>query len=57
LKRRLKMRVGGLPEKMSASSINIGNNEGNNEDDTKMILLRIQGAILRRFDNNKKRLH
>jgi hypothetical protein len=51
------MRVGGLPEKMGASSIDIGNNEGNNEDDTKMILLRIQGAILRRFDNYKKRVH
>ena len=36
--------------------INIGDNEDNNKDDT-MILLRIQGAHLRRFDKYKKRLH
>jgi len=33
-----------------------GNNKDDNEDNTK-ILLRIQGADLRRFDNYKKRFH
>ncbi len=36
--------------------IDIGNNKDNNEDDTD-ILLRVQGADLRRFDKYKKRLH
>ena len=36
--------------------IDIGDNEDINEDDTK-ILLRVQGADLRRFDMYKKRLH
>ena len=36
--------------------IDIGNNENNNKDNTK-IHLRIQGADLMRFDKYKKRLH
>jgi hypothetical protein len=36
--------------------INIDNDEDNNEDDTK-ILLRVQGADLRRVDKCKNRLH
>jgi hypothetical protein len=36
--------------------INIDNNKDNNEDNTK-ILLRVQGADLRRFDKYKNRLH
>jgi len=44
----------GLTEKNRC--INIGNNEDNNKDDTN-ILVRVQGADLRRFDKYKKRLH
>ena len=50
------MHVWGLPKKIGASSIDIGNDEGNNKDDTK-ILLMIQRANLRRFDKYKKRLY
>ena len=48
------MLVGGLSEKKRG--INIRNNKDNKEEDT-IILLKIQGDDLRRFYENKKRLH
>ncbi len=37
--------------------IDIGNDEDDNDKDNNELVLKVQGADLKRFDKNKKRLH
>jgi hypothetical protein len=41
----------------NSGCIDIGNDEDNNDKDDNELLLKVQGADLKRFDKNKKRLH